>query len=307
MTIQQKLQFIIKLSGSTQEELARQLGVTFAAFNRWINGKAIPRPRAVEKIDELYLRYSGEKQIPESLLEVKKTFIAKRQKSNPHVIKTILSFPDIHDQFILSLTYHSNKIEGSTLSEDETADILFRNRTIKTKSVIEHLEAKNHQAALEYVFEYMSKKGVVDEAFIVRLHTILMNAIRHDAGMYRNHNVRILGTYVPTANHLKVAVLMKELIRDVQKRSSDYIHSIADIHSRFEKIHPFGDGNGRVGRLLMHAMALRSNLPPVVIRSEYKKLYMTYLNKSQMTEDLSLLEDFACDALLEGYGILERT
>ncbi len=71
-------------------------------------------------------------------------------------------------------------------------------------------------------------------------------------------------------------------------------------------MHPFGDGNGRVGRLLMHAMALRANLPPVVIRSEHKKLYLTYLNKSQMTEDVSLLENFVCDALLEGYGMFAR-
>ncbi|MBI2484129.1 Fic family protein, partial [Candidatus Uhrbacteria bacterium] len=137
-------------------------------------------------------------------------------------------------------------------------------------------------------------------------HAILLNAIRDDAGIYRDHNVRIMGTCVPTANYLKVPILMKELVRDIHRKSSDSIHDITDVHSRFEKIHPFSDGNGRVGRILMHAMALRSNLPPVVIRSEYKKLYATYLNKSQMSEDLSLLEDFVCDALFEGYLIVER-
>ncbi len=306
MTIQQKLQFIVKISGHTQEELARQLGVTFVAFNRWINGKASPRPKAVEKIDELYLRYSGQKSIPENLLDAKKQLITQKQKNNPRVLTIILSSLDVRDQYMLSLTYHSNRIEGSTLSEDETADILFRNRIIKNKSIVEHLEAKNHQAALEYVFEHANKKGTLGEEFILRLHTILMNAIRQDAGVYRDHNVRILGTYVPTANHMKVPVLIKELIQDINRRSSDVIHTITDIHSRFEKVHPFGDGNGRVGRLLMHAMALRSNLPPVVVRSEHKKLYMAYLNKSQMTEDLSLLEDFVCDAFLEGYRIVER-
>lgn len=306
MTIQQKLQFIIKLSGHTQEELARQLGVTFVAFNRWVNERALPRPKAVERIDELYLRITGQKSIPDELLDAKKQLIMEKQKANPPAIKTILSHPDIHDQFMLSLTYHSNRIEGSTLSEDETGDILFRNKTIHNKSIVEHLEAKNHQAALEYVFTHINKKGRIDEKFILRLHGILLNAIRDDVGIYRGHNVRILGTYVPTANHLKVPCLMKELVKDIHGKSSDSIRDITDIHSRFEKIHPFGDGNGRVGRLLMYAMALRSNLPPIVIRSEYRKLYATYLNKSQMYKDLSLLEDFVCDALLEGYRIIER-
>lgn len=306
MTIQQKLQFIIKLSGHTQEELAGQLGVTFVAFNRWVNGRAVPRPKAIEKIDDLYLRVTGQKSVPENLLHAKKQIIIQRRKDNPGIIKTIASYPDIHDQFMLSLTYHSNRIEGSTLSEDETGDILFRNKAIQNKSLVEHLEAKNHQAALEYVFTHAGRKGAIDEKFISRLHAILLNAIRDDAGTYRDHNVRILGTYVPTANHLKVPSLMKELARDIQRKSSDSIHDIADIHSRFEKIHPFGDGNGRVGRLLMHAMALRSNFPPIVIHSEHKKLYTTYLNKSQMHEDLSLLEDFVCDALFEGYRIIER-
>jgi Fic family protein len=133
-----------------------------------------------------------------------------------------------------------------------------------------------------------------------------MNAIRSDAGVYRNHGVRIMGTHVPTANYQKVPELMKELVRDI-KPSADAVAHIANIHSRFEKIHPFGDGNGRIGRLLMHAMALRENLAPVVVLQEKCRLYAAYLNKAQMKDDQSLLEDFVCDAILEGYNILERT
>ncbi len=306
MTIRQKLEFVLKLSGLTQQELAGRLGVTFAALNRWINDKAIPRPKAQEKIDELYKEYSGEKQIPETVVEAKKNIVLKKQKGHGDVVKEILNNPDVRDQFYLSLTYNSNRIEGSTLSENETAAIMFQNAALPDKAMVEQLEVKNHQAALQYLFQYLSEKKPLDEELVLKLHSILMNAIRPDAGNYRYHGVRIMGADVPTANYLKVPELMKELVRDVNKNSNDIFGQIADIHSHFEKIHPFSDGNGRIGRLLMHAMSLKENLAPVVILQEKRRLYTAYLNKSQMKNDTSLLEDFVCDAIIEGYRILER-
>ncbi len=140
----------------------------------------------------------------------------------------------------------------------------------------------------------------------MKLHGILVNAIKPDAGNYRYHSVRIMGTDVPTANYLKIPEIMKKLVKDINKKTSNVISHVADIHSRFEKTHPFSDGNGRIGRLLMHAMSLSNNLAPVVILQEKRRLYTTYLNKAQMKDDLSLLEDFISDAILEGYRILER-
>ncbi len=307
MMIQDQLENLQKMSGLTQAELAVRLGVTFASLNRWINTKAMPRPKMRAKIDLLYKEYSGEKQIPETILEAKKQLVAMTGKGHKNVLKAILDNPDIRDQFYLSLTYNSNRIEGSTLSESDTAAILFQNAALPNKSLVEHLEAKNHQAALQYLFEHLAAKKSLDEDLILKLHSILMNAIRSDAGIYRNHGVRIMGTHVPTANHQKVPDLMKELVRDVKQSKTDTIADIASIHSTFEKIHPFGDGNGRIGRLLMHAMALRENLPPVVVLQEKRRLYTAYLNKAQMKDDQSLLEDFVCDSILEGYRILERS
>src|SRR3989338_9548555 len=154
MTIREKLRIIIKLSGLTQSQLAGFLGVTFAALNRWLNEKAAPRKRAVEKIDELYKEYSGEKQIPTDMLEAKKLMISRKRKKHSNVLGKIAANPDIRDQFYLSLTYHSNSIEGSTLSENDTAAILFENAVLPNKSLTEQLEAKNHQAALMYLFEF---------------------------------------------------------------------------------------------------------------------------------------------------------
>lgn len=306
MTIQEKLKLILKLSELTQAELAQRLGVTFAALNRWINGKAAPRAKAKTKIDEFYLECSGQKLIPKTVLEAKKNAVLKKRGRHRNVLSKILENPDIRDQFLLSLTYNSNRIEGSTLSENETAAILFQNASLPNKSLAEQLEAKNHQAALEFLFSYLSSARRIDEKLVLKLHGILMNAVRADAGAYRNHGVRILGANVPTVNYLKIAALMKKLMRDANRKTLDIIFQIADIHRRFEQIHPFADGNGRVGRLLMHAMALKNNFAPPVILQEARRVYISYLNKAQTKGDVSLLEDFLCEAILKGYEILER-
>jgi Fic family protein len=153
-----------------------------------------------------------------------------------------------------------------------------------------------------------SGNSQIDETLILDLHRMLMNSIRPDAGTYRQHSVRIVGADVPTANYVKIPFLMAELIEIINAAVQDTISHLAEVHSRFEQIHPFSDGNGRIGRLLIHTMALRNKLPPAVIRQEKKRFYYSYLNKAQQTQnkDLSLLEDFICDALLEGFQILER-
>lgn len=304
MNISQKLQLIQKFSQLTQENIARELGVSFATLNSWINGKSVPRKNNQKSIDELYLKYTGQKKIPTSVLQSKKEII--KNKKHRNVIKEIMSNPDIYDQFVLSLTYHTNSIEGSTLTENETAAILFQNASLPNKSLIEHLEAKNHQSALRFLFEQVNPKFRITESFILKLHGILMNSIRPDAGAYRNHGVRIVGANVPTANHLKVPELMKEIIRNINKEKKDLIEHISVLHGKFEQVHPFSDGNGRIGRLLINAMLMKENMPPAVIKQEKKRLYYTYLNKFQLEENSVLLQDFICDAVLEGFDILER-
>lgn len=292
--------------GLTQTKLAERFGVSFVAFNSWWTGKSIPRPKMQMTIDELFLEVTGQKVIPADQLSAKK--LSLRQKSSEHknVVAEILDNPDIRDQFILKLTYHSNSIEGSTLTEPDTAAILFDNAALPNKSLAEQLEAKNHQTALNYLFDHIAKKEKVDEALVLKLHGILMNGVRPDAGIYRDHAVRITGVNLPTANYMSVPKLMPKLMARVAGKIKDVIALSASIHSEFEQIHPFSDGNGRVGRLLMNAMLLSANFAPAVIRQEQKQLYYTYLYKAQTNEDSSQLEDFLCGAITDGFKILER-
>src|SRR3989344_4939498 len=186
----------------------------------------------------------------------KKQTLQQKSAEYKSVVNEILDNPDIRDQFILKLTYHSNRIEGSTLTEPDTAAILFDNVALPNKSLTEHLEAKNHQTALNYLFEHIAKKEKVDESLILKLHSILMNGVRSDAGVYRQHAVRIVGVNLPTANYVSVPRLIHEVMIMATKETEDIIALSAGVHSTFEQIHPFSDGNGRIGRLLMNAMFL---------------------------------------------------
>jgi Fic family protein len=307
MNTHQKLEIIQKTLGLTQTKLAEKFGVSFAAFNSWWTGKSIPRAKMQVAIDALFLEVTGQKTIPTDQLAAYKQVLQKKSLEHKSVISEILNNPDIRDQFILKLTYHSNSIEGSTLSEPDTAAILFDNAALPNKSLTEQLEAKNHQTALNYLFDHVSKNENNDENLVLKLHGILMNGVRPDAGSYRNHGVRITGVNLPTANHMSVHKLMGELMIHVSGKTNDIVGLSASIHAKFEQIHPFSDGNGRIGRLLMNAMFLKANFAPAIIHQEQKQLYYTYLYKAQTKDDHSQLENFLCQSVMDGFEILERT
>ncbi len=292
--------------GLTQTKLAERFGVSFVAFNSWWTGKSAPRAKMQNAIDELFLEVTGQKIIPKNVLIAKKQALQKKSSQHKNIVQEILTNPDIRDQFILKITYNSNSIEGSTLDEKDTAAVIFDNVALPNKSLTEQLEAKNHQTALSYLFGYISKKENINEELILKLHSILMNGVRPDAGKYRNHGVRIRGTDLPTANYLSINKLLPLVVEKAGNKTDDIIYLSAEIHSKFEQIHPFSDGNGRVGRLLMVAMFLKYNFAPAIIKQEQKQLYYTYLYKAQVKEDQSQLEDFLCEAVTDGFDILER-
>lgn len=304
VTIKDKLALIQRVSGKTQEKLAAELGVSFPTLNSWINGRSIPRDRAAKRIDELYLQLTGQNVIPEDLLGAKKQVLIGKRKQYPNVLRALEMRKDLYDQFLLALTYNTNSIEGSTLTEPETAAILFQDAALPDKSIIEQMEVKNHQAAFRYLTRYLTQGGDVTEEMILKLHGILMNGIREDAGNYRRHGVRIVGSNVVTANYLKVPVLMESLLKDIQRGEKDVIGFSARVHSRFEQMHPFSDGNGRIGRLILVAMLLKEDLAPAIISQKKRRFYMLYLNQSQLKGDYSRLDDFICDGIMDGYDLL---
>lgn len=302
-----KLKALQKATEKTQTELAGLLGVSFPTLNSWLNEKSVPRQRTQERIDIVYQEYTGVERVDESELTAKKQKIEALKREHPDPLKEIISRKDLYDTYVLELTYHTNSIEGSTLDEPEVKAVIFDNAVIPDKTAIEHQEAKNHQAALAILFKQLNDNSAdkFSKVLVKKMHAILMNGIYPNAGQYRNHPVRIAGSRVVTANYLKIEELMKSHIRDLNKSPSNVFSHLAKTHAQFEQIHPFSDGNGRVGRLLMHYLAVRHHLPPVLIKREKKQAYYTYLERAQTKGEYVFLESFICDSLLESYKLLQ--
>ena len=188
----------------------------------------------------------------------------------------------LRQQFELELTYNSNAIEGNSLTLKETFLVINEGLTIKGKPLKDHLEAKGHTEALEYLFHLADRKtpAPLSEKVIRELNGIVMHDIdREWAGRYRNSNVIIGGASHAPPEAIEVPRLMHELIKWTEKEGQR-LHPVelaAIFHYRLVFIHPFFDGNGRTTRLAMNNILLRAGYPLVVILKNDRKKYYRLL------------------------------
>lgn len=291
-----QLTSILKASGWSQEQLARKLGVSFATLNSWVNKRSVPRAKALHNIDRLYLDVVGVDEIDtDTLLNAKQ--LALRLRTTP---KKISDDKDTLDKLTLYLTYHTNTIEGSTMTLSDVKEVIFDHKVLTNRTAVEQAEARNHQAALYWLIDELVSNGddfVINEALILGIHLRLMNGIIGDAGQYRKHAVRIMGAHVTLANWAKIPDLISELTEDLAKPADDIIEVLANTHARFEQIHPFSDGNGRAGRLIMLAQALKFGLIPPLVIKERRYAYYKYLELAQTKENYAPLELFIAQSI----------
>lgn len=168
------------------------------------------------------------------------------------------------------MVYNSNAIENSTLTLEDTEDILIRDQIRTDHEIREIYEAKNLAKAMEYLLNNPESKISID--LILKLHRILLTNIRDGiAGRFRSGKewVRV-GTHIG-ANPTFVNSLMYELVEKYNADNTEYfLEKIAHFHAEFENIHPFGDGNGRIGRLLTNEQLDLLDLPPIIIPNKSK-------------------------------------
>jgi Fic family protein len=259
-----KLRILQEKSGFTQQQIAIKLGVSFQSVNAWMTQKSVPRKKMLVSIDKLYFETIGFQEISnESYIETNEKVILLKDINWKNNLK---KSEIVKDLLVLKMTYHTNSIEGSTLTEGDTDAILFKKEVLKNKSIIEHLEVINHEKAIYKILEWSDLSYFTSEN-LLELHQILMQGILDNAGKYRKHAVRILGSFVPTANPLSIEKKIVEWLFNINKKDVD-IEQIAKSHAIFEQIHPFSDGNGRVGRLIVLWQLLRNGYPPI---SDYKR------------------------------------
>lgn len=198
---------------------------------------------------------------------------------------TILEFILNNEEYLKDLitrsTYHSNAIEGSTLTFAETYAILYNDNSFKIqgKEPREIYEAINHKKALELIFEYLKENTQLDERIIKNINETINKDIKDTKG-YRKVQVFIRGSEHIPPEPEKIPNLMNYYIYNYNNDEQEIFEKIAKYHIEFEKIHPFEDGNGRTGRLLLNYELLKNNLPPIVISKEDRVKYFEYLKNN---------------------------
>ncbi len=197
------------------------------------------------------------------------------------------------EDFITRSTYHSNAIEGNTLSYAETYAVIFNENSFKVAAKPREIyEAINHKYALSYVLdnlkEPLSKKMITDIGRIINKNIDEIDGYRKIAVFVRG------AEYIPPAPSLVEQLMMYFVYNYNNTKYDNIFFKAAFNHIEFERIHPFGDGNGRTGRLLINYELLRNNLPPVVINVDDRTEYFKYL-ASQDAEGLSRFLEALCD------------
>lgn len=187
----------------------------------------------------------------------------------------------LKEQFEIEMTYNSNAIEGNSLTLKETYLVINEGLTIKGKPLKDHLEAKSHKEALDYLYELVEKdkKNTVSERFIRSLNQIVMRDVDWEwAGKYRNSAVIIGGADHKPPEALEIPKLMRNLIDWVgdNKKKMHPVELASVLHHKLVYIHPFFDGNGRTSRLAMNIILMQSGFPlAIVLKSDRKKYYQT--------------------------------
>ncbi len=214
-------------------------------------------------------------------------------------------------------TYHSNAIEGNTLTQSETEMVLSHGITVGGKTLVEHLEVIGHKDAIDYMEELAQKGAPIGEWEIKNLHSLILRGVdqvtgQNEAGRYRTLDVKAAGTEHTYPPHYRLPELMEGFVSWMGSPAAQGLHPVeyaSEAHYRFVSIHPFRDGNGRTGRLLMNLALVREGYPIAVISNERRAQYIDALvhgqNHDDNTSHLRALVASACrDSFVEYLRIL---
>lgn len=209
----------------------------------------------------------------------------------------------LNEEFTVEYTYNSNAIEGNTLTLRET-DLVLRGLTIDQKPLKDHMEAVGHKEAFDYVRELVRDNVPLSERVIKQIHYLVLADKKDDRGVYRRVPVRIMGAQHEPVQPYLIEPKMERLLRDYAESDEHIITKLARFHIEFEGIHPFIDGNGRTGRLLVNLELMKAGYPPIDIKFTDRMAYYDAFDEYHVKHNLSAMEKLFAryiDERLDGY------
>ncbi|MEG2523022.1 MAG: Fic family protein [Lachnospiraceae bacterium] len=234
---------------------------------------------AVKPIDS---RYKSAPSLLQQIEEKKKELDLKRPLTAGEATR-------LNEEFIVEYTYNSNAIEGNTLTLWET-DMVLRGLTIDKKPLKDHIEAVGHKEAFEFISDLVKENAPLTERTIKQIHYLVLADKKDDRGVYRRVPVRIMGAKHEPVQPYLIEPKLTELLLKYSASDENIITKLARFHIEFEGIHPFIDGNGRTGRLLVNLELMKAGYPPIDIKFTDRIAYYNAFDEYHVKNNLSALE-----------------
>ena len=210
----------------------------------------------------------------------------------------------LHEDLRIRLTYHSNAIEGNSLTLKETQIVVEEGMTIGGHSIREHLEATNHAGAYALLRQLTERGAQITLSTILELHALVLHELNPTAGQFRQQPVYVRGSDLVTPHYSQVPELMRQWVVWVNQATDDHpVVRAAIAHHGFVMVHPFEDGNGRCARLLLNMQLLRDGYAPAFLLRDWKGRYLAALgaaDKGEYTPIINLVGQ-AVEAGLDFY------
>lgn len=194
------------------------------------------------------------------------------------------------EEFVVEYTYNSNAIEGNTLTLRET-DMVLKGLTIAQKPLKDHLEAIGHRDAFRFMADLVKDNIPLSESIIKQIHYLVLADKPDDRGKYRNVPVRIMGAENTPVQPYLIQPKLEQLLADYKNRQGHIITKLAWFHIEFESIHPFIDGNGRTGRLLVNLELMKAGYPPIDIKFTDRIAYYNAFDVYHKNNNLLAMEN----------------
>lgn len=227
-------------------------------------------------------RYKATESLLERIDRKKKELDAKRPLTEGEVER-------LTEEFVVEYTYNSNAMEGNTLTLRET-DMVLRGLTIAQKPLKDHMEAVGHKEAFDYVLDLVKGREPLSERVIKQIHYLVLADKKQDRGVYRKVPVRIMGAKHEPVQPYMIQPTMEELLALYKNSTEHIIPRLARFHIEFEGIHPFIDGNGRTGRLLVNLELMKAGFPPIDIKFTDRVAYYNAFDEYYEKHNLSVME-----------------